>query len=109
MKFFIFVLFLSLTAMSTAHAETSNWGRDLFLYFRPLSSNDPQFLRTARNRVAERCDEEILDIQLNIYILETANKSYYSSVHKNHLSKVIQECAEKIRRFDEKIASLKAP
>lgn len=109
MKIFIFAFALTFATASTVQAEDSNWARDLYLHFRPLSSNNPQFLRAARNRIADNCDEKILDIQFNIQVLERAKKSYFTSVHKQYLNKVVRSCSEKLKRFDEKIALLEAP
>lgn len=111
MKTLIFAMVLTMANASfgqQTNYKTPSWGQSIYQYFRPLSSNDPEFLKETREKLAVRCNEQILDLQMNAYILKNAKKDYYASIQTQHAHSTFNECRAKLEQFDRKIARLEA-
>ncbi len=56
-----------------------------------------------RQCTAEACDDRIMDLTAEIYILDKDGKTYYANIKRHDYNKTIMECRSKIKELDRKI------
>lgn len=105
MKNFILIFLATLNLSSVALAQDSWLGR-LKAQFHPIFSEDIRTVSQARDRLAVRCDDRVLE--LSELILISGDKSpNIRALQQNALSETIVKCRKNLAEYDSRIRQLK--